>query len=99
MSATFTRVDQFCSRFGLRVPILLGPMSGVHAASLSIAVANAGGLGACGVLVLKPSEILAWANEFRAGSAGPFQLNNWIRDPAPVRNRGHEARVRDFLAR
>jgi nitronate monooxygenase len=99
VSATFDRVHTFCARFGLRVPILLGPMSGVHATSLSIAVANAGGLGACGVLVLTPAEIAAWAAEFRAGSSGPFQLNNWIRDPAPARNRGHEARVRDFLAK
>jgi nitronate monooxygenase len=99
MSATFTRVDQFCSRFGLRVPILLAPMAGVPSVALSAAVASAGGLGACGVLLMKPEEIVQWATDFRAASDGPFQLNNWIPDPPPAHNRGHEARVRDFLAK
>jgi len=98
MSATFDRVDRFCKQFGITVPILLAPMAGVPATSLSIAVANAGGLGACGVLIMKPDAIAAWAAEFRAGSSGPFQLNTWIPDPAPARDRVHEAKVREFLA-
>ena len=97
MSSTFSRVEQFCSRFQLRVPILLAPMAGVPSVSLSTAVANAGGLGACGVLMMKPQEIAQWARNFRAGSSGAFQFNNWIPDPPPARNRGHEARVRAFL--
>jgi nitronate monooxygenase len=97
MSATFARVDQFCARFGVRVPILLAPMAGVPSVSLSTAVANAGGLGSCGVLLMKPAEIAQWVSDFRAGSTGPFQLNNWIPDPPPTRDHGHEARVRDFL--
>jgi nitronate monooxygenase len=98
MSATTKRADAFCARFGLRVPILLAPMAGVSAPSVSIAVANAGGLGSCGVLLMQPDEIIAWANEVRSKSNGAFQLNNWISDPPPHRNRAHEARVRDFLA-
>jgi nitronate monooxygenase len=92
------RADEFCLRFGLRLPILLAPMAGVSAPSLSIAVANAGGLGACGALLMKPAEITGWAEEFRAGSNGPFQLNLWIPDPPPHRDASHEARVREFLA-
>src|ERR1700694_4498721 len=98
MSATMKRADAFCARFGLRVPILLAPMAGASAPSLSIAVANAGGLGSCGVLLMQPEEILAWAREVRAKSDGVFQLNNWIPDPPPERNPAHEARVREFLA-
>lgn len=98
MSTTTKRADAFCARFGLRVPILLAPMAGASAPSLSIAVANAGGLGSCGVLLMQPDEIIAWASEVRAGSNGAFQLNNWIPDPPPKRDRVHEARVRDFLA-
>ena len=30
---------------------------------------------------------------------GPFQLNLWIPDPPPLRDRAHEERVRRFLAR
>ncbi len=92
------RADEFCLRFGLRLPILLAPMAGASAPSLSIAVANAGGLGACGALLMKPAEITGWAEEFRAGSNGPFQLNLWIPDPPPPRDASHEARVREFLA-
>ena len=83
--------------FGLRVPILLAPMAGASAPSLSIAVAKAGGLGACGVLMMQPDEVIAWSNEVRSNSNGAFQLNTWIPDPPPVRDFEHEARVRAFL--
>jgi nitronate monooxygenase len=93
------RIDSFCKRFGLKVPILLAPMAGACPSSLSIAVANAGGLGACGALLMQPAEISAWAADLRANTRGPFQMNLWIPDPAPVRNPEHEASVRAFLAK
>jgi nitronate monooxygenase len=93
-----SRVHAFCSRFGLRLPILLAPMAGASTPALSIAVANAGGLGACGVLPMTPAAILEWAATVRASTAGPFQMNVWVPDPPPVRDRGREARVRAFLA-
>jgi len=92
------RAEAFCTRFGLRVPILMAPMAGASPASLAIAVAKGGGLGACGVLLMKPEAIRAWAQEVRAGSNGAFQLNTWIPDPPPVRDPEHEAKVREFLA-
>jgi nitronate monooxygenase len=92
------RVDAFCARFSLRAPLLLAPMSGASAPSLSIAVANAGGLGACGALLMQPEEIVAWANEVRSGSNGAFQINLWIPEPAPQRDAEHETRVRAFLS-
>ena len=45
MSPVTERIEQFCARFNLRVPILLAPMAGVPSPALSIAVATAGGLG------------------------------------------------------
>jgi nitronate monooxygenase len=99
MNAAKNRANAFCSRFNLRVPILLGPMSGASAPSLSIAVANAGGLGACGALPMQPNEIIAWVDEVRSNTKGVFQINLWIPDPPPKRDPEHEARARTFLAK
>jgi nitronate monooxygenase len=82
----------------MTVPILLAPMAGACPPSLSIAVANAGGMGAMGALPAPPDGIRAWVREFRAGSSGPFQLNLWIPDPPPRRDADAEARTRAFLA-
>jgi nitronate monooxygenase len=73
-------------------------MAGVSAPSLSIAIANAGGAGACGALLMKPTEIAAWVNEVRSATSGPFNMNVWIPDPPPVRDRAHESKVREFLS-
>src|SRR3954464_13407926 len=91
------RTSEFCRRFGLKIPILLAPMAGASAPALSIAVANAGGLGACGALPMQPAEILKWAATVRASSPGGFQLNLWIPDPPPLRDIDREATVRAFL--
>ena len=73
-------------------------MAGACPASLSIAVANAGGMGAMGALRTPPAGIREWVAEFRAHSGGPFQLNVWIPDPPPRRDADAEARVRALLA-
>ena len=72
-------------------------MAGACPAALSIAVANAGGMGACGGLLMQPAAIEAWASEVRAGTNGGFQLNLWIPDPPPVRDEAAEAAIRGFL--
>jgi len=95
---TLDRATAFCARYGVQRPILLAPMAGACPASLSIAVANAGGMGAMGALPVPPAGIRAWADEFRAGSRGAFQLNVWIPDPALRRDPDAEARVRAFMA-
>src|SRR6478609_10777391 len=98
MSPTRARVDSFCRRFGLELPILLAPMAGASAPALSIAVMNAGGLGACGALLMQPDEIAAWAEEVRAKGNGLYQLNLWVPDPPPSRDAGQEQLVRAFLS-
>ena len=98
-SATFARTDAFCTRFGIRLPILLAPMAGVPAPALSIAVGKAGGLGACGVLPMTPAEIAAWVDRVQAAGVRSVQLNTWIPDPPPRRDAEHEGRVRAFLER
>ncbi|MGE0225590.1 MAG: nitronate monooxygenase, partial [Acetobacteraceae bacterium] len=93
-----TRAEAFCQRFGLRAPILLAPMAGACPPPLSIAVANAGGLGGCGALLMQPDAIRAWAAEVRCASNGAFQMNLWIPDPPPRRDPAREAALRAFLA-
>jgi nitronate monooxygenase len=72
-------------------------MAGACPPSLSIAVGNAGGLGACGALLMQPAAIKAWTADVRAGGNGAFQLNLWIPDPPPQRDAVAEGRVRSFL--
>jgi nitronate monooxygenase len=91
------RTAAFCSRFGLQVPILLAPMAGVRAPALSIAVASAGGLGACGAVLMSAREIIGWSDEVRART-GNFQFNLWIPDPDPTRDADRERRLREFLS-
>jgi len=74
-------------------------MAGACPPSLSVAVANAGGLGACGALLMKPDEIAAWCAEFRLHSKGEFQLNLWIPGSPPNRDLHREERQREFLAK
>jgi nitronate monooxygenase len=99
MTSVLARTDAFCQRFGLRLPIVLGPMAGASPTSLSAAIANAGGMGACGALLMGPSAILSWAAEVRSVTSGPFQINLWIPDPPPRRDAVQEAAVRAFLSR
>jgi len=94
------RAQAFSATHGLRIPVLLAPMAGACPPSLSIAVAGAGGLGACGAVVMQPAAIRAWASEFRAGCpGGSFQMNLWIPEAAPVRDAEVEEAMRAFLAR
>jgi nitronate monooxygenase len=94
-----SRALAFCRRYGLQLPVLEAPMAGACPASLAVAVANAGGMGAMGALLASPGGIVDWVAEFRSQSKGPFQLNLWIPDPAPARDAASEARVRDFLSK
>jgi nitronate monooxygenase len=92
------RIERFCGTFGLKIPILMAPMAGASPRLLASAVANAGGLGACGALLLPPEAIRNWAEEFNAHSDGGFQINLWIPGPAPVRDPVAEDAMRGFLS-
>jgi nitronate monooxygenase len=64
---------------------------------LSIAVANAGGMGAMGALLTTPTGIREWMETFRSASSGAVQLNVWIPDPPARRDSASEERLRNFL--
>ncbi|WP_376088667.1 NAD(P)H-dependent flavin oxidoreductase [Roseomonas sp. CCTCC AB2023176] len=92
------RAEAFCERFGLRVPVVMGPMASASPPALAAAVANAGGLGSLGALQMGPVAIADWAGTFRSRSNGAFQVNTWIPDPAPPRDPVQEERMRGLLA-
>ena len=99
IKTSVARAEAFAARLGIRLPILLAPMAGACPTSLSIAVANAGGMGACGALLMKPEEIAAWCADFRRESQGEFQINLWIPGPLPKRDAELERRQREYLAK
>ncbi|GGH07715.1 NAD(P)H-dependent flavin oxidoreductase [Silvibacterium dinghuense] len=88
---------RFAARAGATLPVFMAPMSGASPVSLASAIANAGGMGACGALLMSPQAISSWADEFRQHSSGPFQINLWVPDPPPVRDAAAEERQRAFL--
>jgi nitronate monooxygenase len=99
---TRQRAQEFCERFGLRVPILQAPMAGSSPPELAIGVAEAGGMGARGVLQDSPAGIADWVERFRAGSSGALQLNVWIPDPPagdPAERERRVEQAREFLGR
>ena len=96
--SALARAEAFCAAYGLRVPILMAPMAGACPVDLAAAVARAGGMGACGALLLDPEGIAGWAAGMRAATNGAFQMNLWIPDPEPSRDPAHEAEIRTFLA-
>lgn len=98
MTSTLTRATAFCHRFGLSVPILQAPMAGACPPELASAVANAGGMGGLGALLLTPEAIQDWATAFRAQSNGAFQINLWCPEPPPHRDPVLEAKQREYLA-
>ncbi|MFK7752763.1 MAG: NAD(P)H-dependent flavin oxidoreductase [Sedimentitalea sp.] len=93
-----SRIAAFCEREALDVPVLMAPMAGACPVALAAAVANSGGMGACGALLLDPTGIQDWARDMRAASNGAFQMNLWIPDPPAPRDKAVEDRQRQFLA-
>ena len=99
MARPLARARAFCATYGLDFPILMAPMAGACPHGLAAAVANAGGMGAAGALLMTPSGIREWVSAFRSQSRGALQLNTWVPEPEPARDPDAEARVREFLSR
>jgi nitronate monooxygenase len=93
------RAEAFAARFGLQAPVLMAPMAGASPVPLALAVAQGGGMGALGALLMDPAAIAAWVATFRERGGGPLQINLWVPDPPPQRDAGHEAALRQFLGR
>lgn len=93
-----TRSSNFCTKFGLTIPIIMGPMAGSSPPALAAEVANAGGMGGCGALLMNDANIASWAALFRQSSGGAFQINTWIPDPDPTLEPADLDRIGALLA-
>ncbi len=68
----------------LSYPIVQGPFGGgLSTVALAAAVTNAGGLGSFGAHGLDPDKIVRLAQELRAATVGPFNLNLWVSSHDP----------------
>ena len=93
------KTKRFREEYGLTVPIIMAPMAGACPPALAAAVSNAGGMGACGSLMLDSEQIKDWTKEFKSRSNGSLLLNTWIPDPEPIRDSHHEKQLMKFLSR
>src|SRR4051812_29879397 len=76
---TRTRVSD---SFGLRVPIVLGPLGGGFSTpALTAAVSNAGGLGSFGAIGMEPEDIGRTVAAIAALTRAPFAMNLWVPIP------------------
>ncbi|MGY0038719.1 NAD(P)H-dependent flavin oxidoreductase [Pedobacter sp. NJ-S-72] len=67
--------------FGIKYPILSGPMGGGFSTpELLAAVSNAGGLGSFGAYTLDPVQILETNKLIRAKTDKPYNINLWVSD-------------------
>lgn len=80
-SAPRTRLAE---RWGLRLPIVQGPMTGSDTPALAAAVSQAGGLGMLGCGMRSPAAMAEAAAEVRRRTDRPFGMNLFVQEtPAP----------------
>ena len=93
------KTKRFLEEYELALPIIMAPMAGASPPALAAAVSNAGGMGACGALMLNSEQIRDWTKEFKSRTNGSLLLNTWIPDPEPTRDPHHEKQLIEFLSR
>jgi nitronate monooxygenase len=70
---------------GIQYPILQGPFGGnLSSVQLVSTVSNAGGLGGFGAYSLSPQEIVEVAQQIKAATDQPYNINLWVSDTDAV---------------
>jgi nitronate monooxygenase len=82
---------------GIELPIVQGPMAGVQASALALAVSSAGALGSLPCAMLTPEALRAELAALRAGTTRPFNVHFFCHAP-PASDAGREAAWRAALA-
>lgn len=73
--AAVNRAKQFAASFGLRYPIFQAPVGSIAGPELTVAVSEAGGLGALALTWTAPVETRRLVESVRAKTERPFQVN------------------------
>lgn len=89
MNSIRERIKKFTDLFGVEIPILNAPMSGVVTTEMVAAVSEAGGLGVLPLDFLEADEITKAIKELRALTKKPFAVN--LRIPVKRNEAGSEA--------
>ncbi len=82
---------------GIELPIIQAPMAGATTPALAAAVCNAGALGSLGCAMLSPHDLRVRADELRAATNRPYNLNFFVHQ-APEREPEAETALRARLA-
>lgn len=82
--------------FGIVLPLIQAPMAGVTTLELAAAVSGAGALGSLGSATTPPEVLLDQAEELRALTDGPFNLNFFCHE-APELSDAGATRVRENI--
>ncbi len=69
--------------FGIELPIVQAPMANANAVDMTVAVAEAGGLGSFPCAALTDDKIAAGVAEIRSRTKRPINLNFFCHKPAP----------------
>lgn len=86
---------------GIELPILQAPMAGAQASALTIAIAEAGGLGALPCAMLSPERIREEVAAIRESTSRPFNLNFFCHPPPRVdaeRDAAWQTRLASYYA-
>jgi len=83
--------------FGIELPILQAPMAGVQGSAMTVAVSNAGGLGALPCAMLTPEGVRQELTAIQAQTSKPYSVNFFCHTQ-PVADAGRETEWRSRLA-
>jgi nitronate monooxygenase len=92
------RVDRWCERFGIELPVIQAPMAGPTTPAMVSAVSNAGGLGSLPSALYAPAQLEAAIEEVRNSTDKSINVNFFCHEN-PVDDPSRQIEWRQRLAR
>lgn len=89
--------NRICQKLGIRLPIVQAPMAGSDSPGMTIAVAEAGGLGSLACGMLSPERAREAAAFIRSKTKNPINLNFYCHKP-PTEDAERDRRWREEIS-